>query len=246
MTQTANNAPSASAIFDLIDRSWPPVATSQVGPWMIRQGSGGSKRVMAASLLPGQSLGDFEAAEAAMAALNQPALFQIRGENADLDAALEARGYDVIDRCTIFAAPAADLAADIKPAMAWAVWPPLACQREVWQAGGIGPGRIAIMERAPHPKAAFIGRLGDAPVGAAFVAGLGDLAMVHAVETLAAHRKKGVGRLMMQAAANWCLDHGIRWLTLITTDDNRPSIALYSNLGMNPVGTYHYRIKEPR
>ena len=238
--------PSHSEVFDLIDVSWPPETVRQVGPWAIRQDSSGSKRVMAASLVPGHASSDFEAAERAMSDLGQPHLFQILGDQAQLDATLDARGYAVIDRCTIYAGLAQDMSAKLAPATAWPVWPPLACQKEIWEAGGISEGRQAIMARAPMPKTAVLGRTMDTPVGAGFVSASGSLAMIHAVEVLSDYRRRGVARLMMHSAANWCVSQGVDWLALITTDDNVASNALYSNMGMSAIGTYHYRIKEPQ
>ena len=238
--------PSQADIFDLIDVSWPPETARQVGPWVVRQDSSGSKRVMAASLASGHAPSAFDAAERAMSDLGQPLLFQIRGDQADLDAALAARGYAVIDRCTIYVGQAQSLSAQLAPATAWPVWPPLACQKEVWEAGGISKGRQAIMDRAPMPKTTVLGRTMDTPVGAGFVSANGRLAMIHAVEVLSDYRRRGVARLMMQSAANWCVSQGVDWLSLITTDDNAASNALYLNMGMSTIGTYHYRIKEPQ
>jgi len=203
---------------------------------------------MAASLAPGEdeeaALLHLDQAEAAMAGLNQPMMFQIRGVAGPLDQALEARGYAVVDRCTIYAVEAAKLAKPVPHATAWSLWEPLEIQKEIWAEGGIGPGRLAIMSRAGDPKTSIIGRVDDRAAGTAFVSGAGKLAMIHGVETLAAYRRKGVGRWMMVAACNWCLEHGIDWLTLITVNDNVASNALYTSIGMTAVGQYHYRIRD--
>ena len=238
------SALTADAIFELIDHSWPPEAAHRAGPWIIRKDSSGSKRAMAASAVEPATPEDLGLAEAQMEAMGQPLLFQIRGPGGALDQMLDSAGYAVIDRCTIYAIEAKEMVADIPPARAWCTWEPLAAQMEIWDAGGIGPGRIAIMHRTTGLKTAILGRAEDSPAGTAFVSAHKDLAMIHAVETLARFRRRGVARLMMQRAAGWCVANGVRWLTLITTDDNGPSNALYLNMGMQAVSQYHYRIKD--
>ncbi|MGR3467612.1 MAG: GNAT family N-acetyltransferase [Shimia sp.] len=171
-------------------------------------------------------------------------MFQIRGEDTALDAELATLGYAVVDPCVIYAARAMNLAADLPPVRCWALWPPLAIQRDIWAEGGIGPGRVEIMERAGGPKTSILARTHDQPAGAGFVSSTGPLAMLHALETRAKHRRKGVARDMMRAAANWCVSQGIDRLTLIVTVQNAPARALYEGLGMAEVGRYHYRIKE--
>lgn len=240
--------PTASEIFDLIDSSWPPERMHQEGPWIIRQDTSGSKRTMAASMVLGSDVTDalaqLETAETTMKGLGQPCMFQIRGASDALDDALDARGYAVVDRCTIYAIRAKELAGPIPHATAWWLWEPLEIQKEIWAEGGIGPGRLAIMDRAASPKTSVIGRVDDRAAGAAFVSGAGKLAMIHGVETLAEHRRKGVGRWMMRAACNWCLENGIEWLTLITVNENVAANALYTSIGMSAVGQYHYRIQD--
>ncbi|MGR3491815.1 MAG: GNAT family N-acetyltransferase [Shimia sp.] len=183
-------------------------------------------------------------AERAMGGLCQPLMFQIRGEDRALDAELHALGYAIVDPCVIYAGRAEKLAAPLPPVRCWTLWPPLAIQRDIWAEGGIGPGRVDIMERAGGPKASILARIDDQPAGAGFVSSTGGLAMLHALETRAKHRRKGVGRDMMRAAANWCVAHGIEWLTLIVTERNAAARQLYEGLGMTEVGRYHYRIKE--
>ncbi|MEM1302554.1 MAG: GNAT family N-acetyltransferase [Pseudomonadota bacterium] len=240
--------PSSADIFDLIDSSWPPERMRQEGPWVIRQDTSGSKRTMAASLAAGEdesgALAAIPQAEAAMAALEQPLLFQIRGPSGPLDAALEARGYSVVDPCTIYAIRAEALAAPVPHATAWSLWEPLEIQKEIWAEGGITAGRLAIMDRASAPKTSIIGRVDDRAAGAAFISGSGDLAMIHGVETLSAYRRKGVGRWIMVAACNWCVENRIDWLTLITVNSNVAANALYTSIGMTAVGQYHYRIRD--
>lgn len=97
------------------------------------------------------------------------------------------------------------------------------------------------MERAVGPKTTFLGRCDDQPAGTLFVALDGDIAMVHAVEVSSPHRRKGLAKHMMAAAAFWAQDRGARHLALLTTKENGAANPLYASLGMDVVGSYHYR-----
>ncbi|MBT8460030.1 MAG: GNAT family N-acetyltransferase, partial [Boseongicola sp.] len=78
-------------------------------------------------------------------------------------------------------------------------------------------------------------------LGAAFIAISGDIAMLHALEVSPVARKRGIGTKIMQAAANWALENGAFWLSLMVTRANVPANSLYRGLGMKEVGQYHYR-----
>jgi hypothetical protein len=80
-----------------------------------------------------------------------------------LDRLLAAEGYATRDETLILAAPAADIAEAPPPVSCFEIWPPLAVQEEIWDAGGIGPARRAIMRRAEGPKTALFGRINDRP-----------------------------------------------------------------------------------
>lgn len=234
--------PTAQDLYSVIDGTWPAASTSAVGAFVIREGQNGGSRVSAASTDHAVAIADISAAESAMQALNQPRLFQIRDGQSDLDDALAARGYEVIDPVNMWAAPVDAIATQFPPPVtAFAVWEPLAIQIDTWAKGDIGPGRIAVMNRAPGPKSALLGRLNDSPAGAAFVAIHDGTAMVHAVYVLPHQRKQGMARWFMRLAAFWARDNGARTLSAVCTQDNAAANALYSELGMTLVGQYHYR-----
>ena len=46
---------------------------------------------------------------------------------------------------------------------------------------------------------------------------------------------------MTRAAARWALRENLTWLTLLTTEANTAANTLYTSLGMDDVGHYHYR-----
>jgi len=228
--------PSAATVQAAVEATWPPARYWTDGPFTLRDGAGGGKRVSATT-----ATGPVTAPQ--IARVDSP-LFCIRqGEDA-LDTLLEQAGYRIIDPVTLYAIPVADLIdPDLPTLAAICSDTPLAILREIWQEGGIGPGRIAVMERAPSPKTYLLGRINDRPAGAAFAAISDGLAMVHAIETRPRFRRAGVARAMLRRAADWAAHHGAAHLALAVTTANEPANALYSSLGMRPVGQYHYRIR---
>lgn len=220
-----------AALARVMEETWPAAAYRQVGPVLLREGAGGGKRVSAASVE-----GDITAAD-----LESP-LFVVRQGQDALDAALAARGYAVVDPVVAYAAPAAVLADPPPPYLsALPHWPPLAIARSIWAEEGIGPARVAVMERVQGPKTVVLARTDDHPVGAAFVAISGDVAMLHALEVRVAARRRGSANNILRCAAQWALDHGAMTLSLVVTEANAPARALYASLGMAVVGKYHYR-----
>lgn len=228
----------------VMEATWPPAHRHGVGPFVVRDGQGGGKRVSAATL-HGEWAGlDLAQAEAAMDGLSQDRLFMIAEGQNDLDQALAAQGYEVIDPVVAYATPAADLARITPPLATFTHWPPLAVTAEIWAKGGIGPARIAVMARTAGPRTAILARSDDQCSGACFVAMSGNVAMLHALEVLPTFRRMGAARNMLHAAANWAQDQGADLLSLVVTRGNVPARALYASLGMQVVGQYHYRQKQ--
>ncbi|WGW04893.1 GNAT family N-acetyltransferase [Tropicibacter oceani] len=243
MTKDLTHAPSLDQLFAVVDATWPAAATVQAGPWLLREGRGGGKRVSAATATGRWREDDLGAAEQAMRMMGQTPLFMIRPGDEALDTMLAQQGYDIIDPVHIRLVPARQLTdRRIPPVTAFTVWEPLAIMREIWEEGGIGEARQQVMERAPDPKTGLFGRVSDSPGGTGFCGIHDGIAMVHALEILPHHRQKGLGGWMMRAAAFWAVDNGADWLALVVTKANTGANALYASLGMEVVGEYHYRI----
>ena len=231
-------------IRSVLEATWPPARREILGPWTIRDGQGGGKRVSAATANAPVRAADLPQAEAAMRALGQVPLFMIREGEQALDTLLDAHGYKVIDPVDAFTAPLVALDLPKPPRLsAIPAWPPLAVQREIWAQGGIGPARLAVMERAPFPKTALLGRLDDRVAGTVFVGIHDGIAMVHALEIHPRFRRRGLARQMMAGAAYWAAGQGATDLALVVTGANAAAQALYASLGLARVGQYHYRIK---
>lgn len=238
MTPPDPMAPFAAAM----EATWPALAIHRAGPWAVRQGAGGGKRVSAASAVGDWHPDDIAVAEAAQAGLGQDRLFVIWPWDRALDAALEARFYAKIEPVVAYTAPVATFAPPQRMT-SFPHWPPLQIAKEIWADGGILGGRLAVMERVSGPKRVVLGRTADRPSGAAFVALHGTTAMVHAVEVRESQRRKGAGRQLLAAAALWAAEQGADRLALAVTKANTAARALYASLGMQPVGEYHYRLK---
>lgn len=233
--------PDAGRLMAVLSATWPPRSCRQVGPWTIRDGAGGGKRVSAATAEGRVGPDDLATAAEAMARLGQPALVQVRDGEAPLDDLLADAGYGVEDPTLILVAPAAPLAIAPPRLAAFAAWPPLGIQDRIWDQGGIGPARRAIMDRVAGPKTAILGRTNDQPAGTAFVALAGDTAMIHAAQVPEDLRRRGTARHMLAMAAVWAVDAGARWLALAVTVGNTPARQLYASAGFVPTTKYHYR-----
>lgn len=235
--------PTVQTLYAVTEATWPPADRTPAGPWMLRNGAGGGKRVSAATAEGEWGMDDVAAAEAAMRLLGQDALFMIREGDDALDAALAARGYEIIDPVNLWLCPI-DLLTDVAVprVTAFAIWEPLAIMRDIWEAGGIGPARLAVMDRAEVPKTGIFGRISDKPAGTGYCAISQGIAMVHALEIAKAHRRKGMGVWLMRQAAHWAKANGADWMSVICTQVNGGANGLYASLGMQVVGQYHYRI----
>lgn len=228
-------------LFEVIDATWPAVSTRMAGGFLVREGLGGGSRVSCASLETPLESAVLDAAIDAHRALGQQPKFIIRPGEEALDAALDARGFELFDPVVIYDAPLASLSAEVPPVTAFAHWPPLAITREVWAEAEIGAGRQAVAGRAPAPKSAILGRTNDRAAGAAFVGIHKDTAMLHALAVLPEFRRRGVARNIMAEAVRWASAEGASRLSLVVTRRNEAANALYLELGMEAACYYHYR-----
>ena len=176
-----------------------------------------------------------------MRAWRQRPLFQVRPGEVALDAALEARGYRLHEPSVLYVAPSEALAAPVGLA-AIPCDAPLACMAEIWAAEDVGPARLAVMGRASDPRTWLLGRLDERPMGCAFVAVAGGIAMLSALVVAPEARRHGLAARMVQGAAAWAAAKRAATFGLAVTRANAPARALYARLGMAEAARYHYRI----
>ncbi|MDP5307089.1 GNAT family N-acetyltransferase [Paracoccus spongiarum] len=230
-----------AALAAAFEATWPSAAYRAAGGLRVGQGLGAGARVGSARAVSDWSGADLDAAEAIHRGWQQPALFRVTDGDEALAAALEARGYGPRTPTAILEAPVARLTLLAVPSItAFAIWPPLAIQREIWATGGIGPARQQVMARVAGPRAAILGRIEDRAAGAGFAAIHGDVAMIHAIEVLPAWRRRGLAGWMMREAAFWAQAKGAARLALAVTRGNAAALALYRGLGFAEVGGYRY------
>lgn len=229
---------------DALAPTWPARRSWRAGPFTLRDGAGGGKRVSAATL-DTDALPDAAAlarAEAEMRAIDQTPLFSLTPDQGDFDAMLAARGYARVDPTRLYQAPVRHLTQQGVPRVTvFEIWEPLAIMEDIWAAGGIGPARLDVMRRVTGPKTGLFGRIDAKPAGAGFVAAQGQTAMLHALEIAPAHRRKGLARWMVIAAAHWAAKQACETLALLVTEANAPANALYQGMGFAAAPGYHYR-----
>jgi len=223
------------------EATWPAAQTVRCGGLRVGRGLGAGGRVGSAYSAGPWTEADLKAAEAQHAAWGQRPVVRAWDDEASLIAALTARGY-LHDNPTLVMSAAVEALTDrpLPPVKAFAIWPPLAIQRQIWSTGNIGPARQAVMERVSPPRAALLGRHRDRAAGAGFVALQGDVAMVHAVEILPSFRRQGLGSWMMRHAAFWARDQGATRIALAVSAANAPARTAYDGLGFVVAGSYGY------
>lgn len=237
---------------DVIDATWPAARRLRCGPFVLRDGQGGGLRVCAATLArPGDrpDAAMVADAECAMRDMGQRPVFALRPGDEGFDGMLAARGYGHGGQVMIRACRTGRLARALPRLTVFAVQEPLAIMRDIWARAGIGPAQQAIMARVAGPRTGLLGRHGNRPAAAAFVAVHGGMGMIHALTVLPALRGRGIGGWMLRAAAHWARGQGARLLLALTagdTGENRGNThgadAFFDALGLRPVGGFHYRL----
>lgn len=222
-----------------LDATWPPSSQRRCGSFLFRDGSGGGKRVSAATLEGPFSKDALDRVEAELC--SRVALFMIRAGDNELDAILAARGYARIDLTIFYTAEIETLAEEPRPSSLFECWPPLALQKQIWRDAGIGPERLAVMARASEPRSSFIARFQNRAAGVGFCALDREVAMLHALEIEPTFRRQGVARYMVRGIASWARKQGAEWFALAVTERNLAARGLYTALGMVEAGRYHYR-----
>lgn len=214
--------------------SWPAVEQADIGGFRI-----GRSAAREIGLLDGTAcaLGPWDADDLAAAiaragAWGQPAAFHVTDDQQSLRSTLEAQGFALRKDLQIMAAPVGALTDQpLPPVTAFALWPPLAIQRDLWSEALIPPDQQAVMARVGIPHAALLGRVRDRAAGVGFVAVDGPVAVVHALQTVPGLRRLGVAGWMLRQAGFWAAEQGAEQLVLMVERDNQPAIALARGLG---------------
>lgn len=230
-----------AALSRAFEESWPAAEYREAGGFRIGRGFGGGGRISSARALPGWTAAGIDMAAAVHREWGQPVLFRAPDSDAALAGALTGAGLHPALPTAVMEIPTTALTdREIPFLTAIPCWPPLAVQREIWEAGNITPARQAAMARVDLPRVALLGRLNDAPVASAFMARAGEVAMIHAIEVAPQARRQGMAEWLLRAAAELAADQGATRLALAVTLANQPAVALYRKLGFATAGTYRY------
>lgn len=224
------------------EETWPAAEYADAGGFRVGRGLGGGGRVSSARPIGVWAPDDIPAAEAIHRSWGQQPMFRLPDADQDLAAALDAAGYRRETPTAVMQAPVAALLSGRPiPFMAtFAIWPPLAIQRDIWAAGNIDPARQAVMDRVAVPRTAILGRIDDRAAGAAFAALSGDVVMVHAVEVLPAFRRRGLAGWLMRRAALWGQEQGAARIGLAVSRANAGARAAWERLGFVEAWGYAY------
>lgn len=233
-----------AALAHAFEATWPAAEYQDAGGFQVGRGFGAGGRVSSARAVGTWVPGDIARAERVHCGWGQRPMFRVLDGDADLTAALVGAGYQQETPTAIMSAPAVALTGRaIPPVTTFAIWPPLAIQRDLWRAGNINDARQAVMVQADVPKAAILGRTDDRAAGAAFVAVSDGIAMVHAVEVLPEFRRRGLAGWMMRQAAFWAVDQGASRIALAVSRANTGARATYDSMGFEEVAGYGYFAK---
>ncbi len=226
--------------------TWPAAEYATVGGFRVGRGAGGGGRVSAARVAGDWQAGNWQADDIERVADLQrdwaeAPLFAVADDDAALARALRERSWRDHTATVVLQAPVAALTdRTIPPVTTFAVWPPLAIQRDLWRELGIGAARQAIIDRAAAPKAALLGRVADRAAGAGFVGVHGPVAMIHALGVLPPFRRHGVAGWLIRQAAHFAQQNAAERIALAVQRDNAAALALYAALGFSETDGYRY------
>lgn len=230
-----------AVLAEAFEATWPAAEHADAGGFRVGRAPGAGGRVNSARVAGDWADADIDAAIAVMRDWDQPAVFRVLDGDDRLRAALEARSFARQNPTAIMSAPVAALTdRDLPPVTAFAIWPPMAIQRDIWAAGNIKAARQQVMLRVPEPRTALLGRIKDRAAGAGFVAIHGDMAMVHALEVLPPWRRLGVAGWLMRKAAFWAAENGASRIGLAVSRANEGAVALYRAMGFDEIAGYAY------
>lgn len=113
---------------------------------------------------------------------------------------------------------------------------------------GVGDERRYLRSLRRHPHAAvLVAQAPEGVVGRLSIARDPHPASQHVADlglvVAATHRRRGIGRALMEGAIEWARGAGVRKLELHVLPHNAPAIALYETLGFEREGyrREHYR-----
>lgn len=237
-------------------RAWPAETDEPVSGWRVRCTPGTSGRRLNSLLPPADPATAAATLEAALAAAatmyaahGRPVVVQVTPAHVHvgLDAVLGRRGLVLEAPTRVLQGSAADVAGRS------AARGPATCvlattAADVWldaravAAGSADRGAYAgVLDRVSLPTALLVATAGGQPAGVALSVAEEGEAGIFGMVTAPEWRRRGVGRSLLAAAAEWALSTGARRLYLQVEEDNGPARHLYAAVGLAESHRYHYR-----
>ena len=237
------------ALEKIAARAWPAAEEVHLGGWLIRAASGHTGRANSCWTLepPGRPVETAVAAvEAWYAARSLPPVFRTSdGATAprDLPRLLMAQGYAPEIETVMMLGPLTSRP-DSQVSLSQA--PDDGFRRVLFGVQHRGDGdaqeRLEVLSRIPAPKAFARLNLDGQPAAVGVCAVDGEWAGLSAMRTVAAVRRKGLGRRVIGALHEFAAEAGARRAYLQVEAQNAPAIALYRSLGFEPAFNYrHWR-----
>lgn len=232
---------------------WPALRTELRGGWALRFAQGYSKRANSVHPLYAPAPANREARIAECEDLYRraglPTVFKLPGHHAwePLDAALDRRGYTVVD-------PTRVLTLDLGEG-SLAV-PPGTRITEAFEPAWFDAFALANNVAPEHRETAWtMARAVDRPLVATvddggraaawgYAAVVGDQAWLFDIVVAQAHRRRGLGSALVQNLVSAAREAGARTACLQVVAANQPANALYEGLGFAEAYRYWYR-REP-
>lgn len=233
----------AAALERIADRSWPAAVRGWLGDWIVNTDRGFSGRLNACWPLgdPGLPIDEaVDSVEARYAAAGLPPLFKpVDGLSTRLEAELVRRGY----------APRTETLMMVGPLLgeggrAEVTTDPDHRFEAVFNGAQGDPDdaaeRMGAFHRIPTPRGFAVVEIDGQPVAIGGTAIEGDWAGIFGMRTLAAHRRKGLARDILQALFATARAAGATRGYLQVEADNAPAVTLYEGFGFTEAYRYRY------
>lgn len=245
---------SAARIDNLMNRGWPAADSTELDGWVVRRAGGVTMR--ANSVLPASAPYDLARAldyvENLYLAHGITPSFQIgpAAQPTDLDAHLEARGYQLRTPTLVQYAEIPDVLAvlpEVSRGVNISTVPDVGWMDFWWGVDGHGgPAEQAVARQILIRGRALYAVVRD---DAGAVQAIGRLALVddwaglYCLAVDPAHRRQGLALTVIRDLLLQATTLGAHRIWLQVVAANEPARALYDRLGFRTVSQYHYRVR---
>lgn len=235
-----------------MNQGWQAAHSTELDGWLVRRNAGVTLR--ANSVLPASAPFDLDRAleyvENLYLAHDIRPSFQISPavQPSDLDARLEARGYEVRNPTLVQCAAISDILATLPaptrpvnisttPSVGWTdFW---------WSVDGRGAETRATAEELLVRGNALYAAVPDDQRAQAIgrLALVDDTAGLYCLAVDERFRRQGLAAAVIHGLLQAATDRGAKWVWLSVLEDNAPARTLYDRLGFRTVSRYHYRVR---